>query len=297
MMKTILYATDFSSNAEKAFIYAFVLAQKHEAELIMLHVCDIPVVWSSPYPVDVVAITREAKKAAEIKLKTLFDRYVKEDEKEVDVKFVVTEYPTPAQGVLEFINENKPDLVVTGSHGGGKAMEFLMGSTTKLLTRKSESPVLVIPQYPEARDFKEVVYASDFYEHDILAIQKLIDWIKPFDSRITVLHISTENEAKSEMKMEWFKELVREELPEANLNFELLHSDNVEGMLHLYMDQNEIGLLTMLEKERKGFLDSLFHRDLINKMEFLSTVPMLSFHEKYILEERGDKKELANENG
>ena len=40
-MKKILFATDFSKNAEKAFHFALKIAEKHHADLIILHVFDI----------------------------------------------------------------------------------------------------------------------------------------------------------------------------------------------------------------------------------------------------------------
>ena len=47
-MKKILFTTDFSTNAEKAFSFALNIAEKHQAELILAHVFDIPNVWNYP---------------------------------------------------------------------------------------------------------------------------------------------------------------------------------------------------------------------------------------------------------
>ena len=47
-MKKILYATDFSKNAEKAFHYALKIAEKHRTELIML-----PYTRENEYNIDI----------------------------------------------------------------------------------------------------------------------------------------------------------------------------------------------------------------------------------------------------
>ena len=58
-MKTILYATDFSGNAERAFPYALQLARDHGARLVMLHVFEMPTGWNYPLTEDF-AVDREA---------------------------------------------------------------------------------------------------------------------------------------------------------------------------------------------------------------------------------------------
>ena len=77
-MKKILYATDFSKNAEKAFHYALKIAEKHRTELIMLHVFDIPPIWGHPqtnYPIE---LTKEASKSWKRSLKELSEQFISE---------------------------------------------------------------------------------------------------------------------------------------------------------------------------------------------------------------------------
>ncbi|MEO9482468.1 MAG: universal stress protein [Ekhidna sp.] len=59
-MNKILYATDFSENAKKAFGYVAKLAQYHHADLIMLHVFDIPTSFDFPYIDDAREMERQA---------------------------------------------------------------------------------------------------------------------------------------------------------------------------------------------------------------------------------------------
>ena len=47
-MKKILFTTDFSANANKAFYFALNMAEKHNAELILAHVFDVPNVYNYP---------------------------------------------------------------------------------------------------------------------------------------------------------------------------------------------------------------------------------------------------------
>ena len=40
--KTIVFATDFSENSDYAFEYAFSIAQKYQARLVLIHVVSEP---------------------------------------------------------------------------------------------------------------------------------------------------------------------------------------------------------------------------------------------------------------
>ena len=64
-MKKILYATDFSKNAKMAFNFALRIAEKHHAELIMLHVFDIPPIWTNTYEIVVPVKTPATRNGTE----------------------------------------------------------------------------------------------------------------------------------------------------------------------------------------------------------------------------------------
>ena len=47
--KTIVFATDFSENSDYAFEYAFSIAQKYQARLVLLHVVSEPLSFNGFY--------------------------------------------------------------------------------------------------------------------------------------------------------------------------------------------------------------------------------------------------------
>ena len=83
-------------------------------------------------------------------------------------------------------------------------------------------------------------------------------------------------------KMEWFKELIKENIDYNKISFQVIFSDNIFYTLYKHMSENDYGMLVMLEKERTGIIDSLFHEDLVKKMEFRTWVPLLSYNESYL---------------
>ena len=277
-MKRILYATDFSKNAEKAFPFALKIAEKHEAELILLHVYDVPPV-SVPTPT---LNPAEIKKRAGISWKNHLKKFFDEFNSKLSPVFIAFEDASVVKGMLSVAKKHKPDLLVTGTRGKSKLKEIFIGSTTKALVKKSPVPVLAIPENAVFRDFDKVLYASDLREIDLEAIEKLVEFVTPYKSEIRIIHVTNDSEYQGNEKMEWFKDLINEKISYQNMSFELLLSDDIYDRLRNYMTQYESHLLVMLEKERDGFVEKLFKEDIVTKMEFNTSIPLLSYNEHFL---------------
>ena len=286
-MKKILFATDFSSNANKAFSFALNMAEKHKADLVMVHVFNLKTVWTYPYTGDPIEMKEQAAKSWERSLKEFFQHY----DTKVKASYFAVENHSVVQGILSVIEKQKPQLVVTGTRGKSTVKELLLGSTTKALVKKSPVPVLAVPNYAELKDYDKVLYTSDFREVDLKALQDLVDLVGPFEPEIMVLHMSTDNEYERLEKLEWLKELINENVSYPAITCDLILSDDIFTTLNRYMSENDFDLLVMLEKERGGIADTLFHQSLVNKMEFRTWIPLLSYNEHYLsLTDREDVK-------
>ena len=279
-MKKILYATDFSKNAENAFIFALKLAEKNNAELIMLHVFENRTVWAYPITVDLFEMKTEANNVWKNQLQELFEQY----NTDVKATFLTVEHSSIVKGILSVIKDHDPCLIVTGTKGKSKIKELIMGSTTKALIKKSPIPVLAIPEEAVYKGFKDVLYTSDFHEADIQAIEQLIDLVKGFKPNIRIVHVSSHDDAKANEKMKWFEELLNEKIRYKKITCHPLLAYIIFDRLNSYLKQFEFDLLVMLEKERDGILDELFHIDLVKKMEFHAKIPLLSYNEHHLRE-------------
>jgi len=278
-MKKILYATDFSMNAEKAFNFALKIAEKHQAELIMLHVFNVPPVFSHPYnAISPAEMKRQAAASWESYLQKFFEQF----DADIHPTFIALENPSVVKGILKVIKKHKPDLVVTGTKGKSLLKEIFVGSTTKALLKQSPAPVLSIPKNAEYRDFNNVLYASDFREVDLEALDQLIELVKPYKPEITLIHVSSEDAYNSKQKMEWFKDLIQDNISYKHISFELLQSERVFERLTNYVQNHDFDMMVMLEKERSRIIDKLFHEDLVWKMEFHTAIPILSYNEHYL---------------
>ena len=277
-MKKILFTTDFSANADKAFSFALNMAEKHQAELILAHVFDIPTVWNYPVEYNPSEMKSGMIKDWKRTLKEFFEHY----DTKVKAKFVAIEHPSVIKGILSIIETHEPQLVVVGTRGKSRIKEVILGSTTKALVKNSPIPVMAIPENTDQKDFSKVLYASDLQEDDIQAISKLVQLVEPYQSEIQILHIHPDSEYKGTEKIDWFKELVKDHIDYEHISFEILQSDNINLALYMFMSQHDFDLLVMLEKERTGIIDKLFHEDLVKKMEFQTWIPLLSYNEHFL---------------
>ena len=277
-MKTILYATDYSENSVSALRLAYSLAKKFSAKLIVMHVFDMPMTLAST--VTVTYLKKEKKLYVEnrAKLKNFVDHYLDTIEMYMDLNFVVYEGTSVSSSIIEKAIKFNADLICVGAKGTSVIKELLLGSTANTLLKKSPCALLVVPTGSEKTEMNKMVYATDFEQADIFALNKLAKIAHQFDAQIRVVHITTRNEYDGEGQMEWFKETLKQKVDYAKMEFDLVFSEQIFEDLLWYLENAEADLLVMLERKEGAFYQKYFQPDLVQQMVKKSTVPLLSFN-------------------
>lgn len=215
-LKNILFATDFTPEANAALSYAGELAQRVGAKLYALHVKEMPnyalppEAWRS---VDQACETnaKELRKILRVEFPTL----------ESDV---LIEEGNVWQGVVTAACKNKIDLVVVGTEGRTGAGKLLLGSQAEEILRHVACPVLVIGPHSRMKTWSEgapaeFLYATDFGPDSQTAARFAISLAEDFHGHLTLLHViatprtgelvhATELATSSERKL---RELIHEE--------------------------------------------------------------------------------------
>ena len=276
-MKTILYATDYSQNSIAALHWANLLAKKFNAKLIILHVFDSPIPIASSVSVSYMKKEQRLFIENRTTLKAFFGKYLKDSRENAEVTFVVDENSSVAEGILEKAIAYDVDLMVLGTTGASATKEFLLGSTTKRMLKISPCPLLAVPAKLDIVALKRMVYATDFEEADIFAINRLVKIARKYDAEIRVVHITTKKEYAGEEQMEWFKEMLQEKVKYAQLEFDLIFSDEVFDELVRYLEDYEGDMLAMLERKDNNFYQKYLQADMVRKMLKVIKIPLLSF--------------------
>jgi nucleotide-binding universal stress UspA family protein len=134
----ILLATDGSSDAEAALIYARDLALRDDAQVLVVHAFEpvpsrIGDPWGTRMTARHVSAGQDVANQAAQRLQAAG----------VDVVVEVLEGP-PAAAILRVADVRQPDLIVMGSRGHGELASLLLGSVSHRVLAHTHAPVLVI---------------------------------------------------------------------------------------------------------------------------------------------------------
>lgn len=134
----VLFATDFSHNAETAFSYVEKLVGMGTEKVDLVHVQDaVKLERHAPEQVaefDVIDFSR---------LKEL-EKRLRATRADVSVTIEVA-HGKPALKILEAASQTNPSLIVMGAQGRGFIDEVVLGSVSYMVTRKARTSVLIVP--------------------------------------------------------------------------------------------------------------------------------------------------------
>ena len=141
--RRILFCTDFSDNANRAFEYALDAARRRPGSTLqLLHVIPEPEAqfWKT-YIYEIDGVDEKAKRDVDEKIA---EAYLSRVPDGVDVQ-VHVRIGRDYLEILKFAEENDVDLIVVGRHGRSAFGHFLFGSVTEKIARKADCPVLIVP--------------------------------------------------------------------------------------------------------------------------------------------------------
>jgi nucleotide-binding universal stress UspA family protein len=279
-MYTIVSATDFSENSQTALKYAYELSLKTNAELIVLHVYDVPSILSGPSDATTFgAIQRSVESKNLEKLKQFVEEHLDTNSVKLNIQLKVKENDSYIDGISDLVEEENADLLVLGTEGGSKLHEMLMGSTSYAAIKKVSCAVLTVPEEAKVSNWDQIVYLSDLDDDDIKSISELSLLASIFDAQVTVVHAVENNERNGFDKMEAFKRTLQQKINYPKLSFHSINGEDVYSGVNKYIKDHSVSLIVMLEREQNGLFQKWFHRDFVKRMEFHSTVPLLTYNE------------------
>ena len=155
-IKNILYTTDLSKNSAYAFRYAINSAQKHDAQIHILHVIEttspsterlLETVLSHDKIEKVRQETKESLiRQIENRLTEFAKRELKDDPDTLErVATIMVRIGDPAEEILKKAEETNCDIVIMGTHGKGLIEHTFLGSVSEKVLHRISKPVYIIP--------------------------------------------------------------------------------------------------------------------------------------------------------
>ena len=146
-IKTILVPLDFSGFSRQALATAMPLAQKFAAKIVLVHVYQ-PVAYPDAVAMSPACASLDARLHEE--LESMVGTPAKDQKAPFSVETVVR-IGRPCEEIVNAAKETNADVIVIATHGRTGLKHVLLGSTTELVVRHADCPVLVVRE----RDSKE----------------------------------------------------------------------------------------------------------------------------------------------
>ncbi len=183
-IRRILFPTDFSDGAARAFPQAAQLADWHDAELHVVHVASSHDELDTTLPV-----SRDTLQdwlgtpPASVSLDALS---ISQNQVESDA---------PPERLVAYAEDQDIDLVVMGTHGRRGVQRMLLGSVTEEVVRKAPCPVLTVrtdEEEPPKQTIRRILVPVDFSEASEIAVQHATEIAQTYGAKIDLLHVVEE---------------------------------------------------------------------------------------------------------
>ena len=269
----ILIPTDFSVQAEYAYLMVKKLDEKIPIRTHFLHVLQVPDTVTIDADgnvqtcgeIDVNYVLKQ-KDIAELKLANLKSMYGEH----IETHLVLGK---TTDAILNFSIKMEFDLIVMGTKGSWGIMESLSGSETQMVARKSKTPVLSLMCDRSDLQIRNILLVHNFSQpvkENTMLLHKLI---RAFDIKIHMLQISTTKSHIDQDEIETNMKRFAELNDISNYECHYLNDKDLEsGVVH-YNQMHEMDIICIGAHVKAGVFQGSETEKLVNHL----FKPILSF--------------------
>jgi nucleotide-binding universal stress UspA family protein len=285
-IKKILWATDFSDEAQKALGYADAFAKAFKAKIVALHV--VPDFSPALYDAAEVIKGEIAERVASVKEDKKKKIEALGKSKNISLKVVIKE-GNPAKKIVQISEDEKADLILMGRRGLSAVEKLFIGSVANKVLRNSSIPLFLTPENQAQLRIKKILVPTDFSDQEEKERDYAWKLAKKFDSDLLLLHVLELHDyrfpprvldemfAKVERRLKQRKKREREDI---KVTEEVTHSINAAIGITDYADEHKADIIVMStcvqSKWERFFLGST-----TEKVISFSSVPVLAIPPSY----------------
>ena len=274
-MKKILVPTDFSDTAEHALKIAAQLAKKHNSEIYLLHMLELPMQLIDP----VAGGNSQNLPESIFFMKLAHQRFAKLMQrpflKDIKVHETVM-FHQAFDGIMEVSEDYDCDIIIMGSHGASGFKEMFIGSNTEKVVRSSHIPVLVIKNEHGNFEDENFIFATDADGSNKHTLEKAYNFAQLIEAKFHLLFINTLNNFITSTEV---RERIDNFISGFNIHDYEMHIYNdvsvEKGILNFAMKQKKalIGISTHGRKGLAHFFNGSISEDLVNH----ANMPVVTF--------------------
>ena len=175
--------------------------------------------------------------------------------------------------VKDTVDKYSIDLIIMGTKGVTGAKEVLFGTNTIHVIKKSNCPVLAVPDGYFFGEPKEILFPTDYnVDYSVKQMQILKTITEIFDSKIHVINVShgidlseTQNTNKETLEKLF-----------ANIKHDSYRVDDqpIPQAINEFQKSTYVQLLMMINNKH-SFFENLFFKPVINQIGFHLNIPFL----------------------
>ncbi|MDX1478831.1 MAG: universal stress protein [Saprospiraceae bacterium] len=278
-MKKILFPTDFSEAADRAFIYALNVADKLDAGITTVHAYHLPYVKAMHLP-------QTLKEVYDSIVIEEFDNYrdhvprlrelaTAQGLGQVPLHHVMVEAGAGVvRAILGVARDDQSEMIIMGTTGASGLREIFLGSVAAEILENASCPVLAVPVravFDGAID--KIAMTTEFAPGEKMALVRLLRFADLFHADVYVVHVDTAHTEQFARRMDTFTS----DLDHPNLYHQVIDALDVEPALARFIEEYRIDVLAMLTHKRNA-LQELFTYSMTKKMAYHLRVPILAFH-------------------
>ena len=184
-------ATDFSTPARRAYIYAVKFSSTLQSSLILLHVVKALPEFDTWSP-SARRLLHQLRTKALLELGRMA-RIAQDAGVSVEHRLIVG---IPEDAILKTAEESGAAFIAMGTHGRTGWDRLQLGSNTEAMLRKAPCPVLTVhdataadvPLNPRRVKLKRILVAMDFSASSGAAFRSAVRLARQFDARVVLVH-------------------------------------------------------------------------------------------------------------
>lgn len=250
-MKKILVPTDFSPLAENALKIAASIAKKHDGEIFLLHLLDLPLDLVDPTKNQVSNDLPESIFFMKLAHQR-FTAAMKKDYLQGIKVHETVEFNEAFDGIMKVSQKHECDLIVMGSHGAEGLKEVFVGSNTEKVVRYSDIPVLVIKSETEDFKAKRLLFATNLALETVGSYENAVQFSKKLGVEMKTVFINTVGKFRTSEHIDGQIEKFKEAVSNPDLEIVVRNDKNTEDGILNYARKIDADLVGIGTHGRKG---------------------------------------------